>query len=387
MNSTKPVTLVIASVLKPVDDVRMYKKFAKSLARTGKYAVNIIGFYSKMPVYDPTIRFYPLFTFHRLSGKRLLANYFFYQTLKKISPQLIILTTPELFPAVVCYRKRFGVQVVYDIVENYRRNIRHNRGFSSWLIAPLTSLLSFIENRLLVTSQLLLLAEKGYQQELKLPEKTPIQTIENKALKPMHLMQKNKQPGRPMSIIYTGTVSEVYGIEQALAVIKMLIEQEGFLATFTMLGHVPQTQLHKRLQKYARHHPWLVLRTSPQPVPHTDIIALIEQADFGIVSHQPVPSIAHCFPTRIWEYMAYRLPFLLQAHPYWTTYCQPWQCAIPLDFNRPVIHEVRQRMTEEVFYPRGVPDAIYWETEQRKLTEAVEGITTRLLEREAGSIF
>ena len=66
MNNRKPQILVIASVLKPVDDVRMYKKFGKSLARTGKYAVNIVGFQTQATLDDAAIRFHPLFGFSRL---------------------------------------------------------------------------------------------------------------------------------------------------------------------------------------------------------------------------------------------------------------------------------------------------------------------------------
>ena len=376
MNSLKPRVLVIASVLKPVDDVRMYKKFAKSLAGTGKYTVHVVGFRAQAPPVDASVSFYPLFDFARLHRRRLLANYFFYRTLRKIVPDLLILTTPELFPAAWWYRRKRRVCLVYDMVENYGRNIRYNRGVASVLIAPLVRALTFVERRLRNASSLLLSAEKGYVSELNLAPSSVL-VIENKVLTPLPRPAGKAPRPAPLSVIYTGTVSEVYGIHQALALMQSLTEQTACL-TFTVLGHVPQASLHRQLQAYARQHPWLVLRTHDRPVPHDDIIALIQDADFGIVSHQPVPSIAHCFPTRIWEYMAYRLPFLLQDHPYWTEYCRPWECAISLDFNRPPrIEALRQAMTTGSFYPRGVPDTIYWETEAQKLIGALDTLTAR----------
>ena len=368
------MVVVIASVLKPVDDVRMYKKFTKSLVRTGNYTLNIVGFRSRKATADSSVRFYPIFDFPRLSWRRAFANYTFYRTLREISPQLVILTTPELYPALWWYRKRFGVRLVYDVVENYGRNIRYNRGFPRVTVSFFSRGLSIVENSLLTTSQLLLLAEKGYSHELSLPPSAPVCIIENKALKPANLPIRMPSSRRPLSFIYTGTVSEVYGIELALNVMKALIEVEGLPATLTVLGHVPQASLYRRLVTYAEQHPWLTLHISRRPVPHSDILSLIEQADVGIISHQPVPSIAHCFPTRIWEYMAYRLPFLLQAHPYWTEYCTPWECAIPLDFNRPVTHEIAQSVTKGTFYPRGVPDTIYWKSEEKKLVMYLDRI-------------
>ena len=41
--------IVIASVLKPVDDVRAYWKLSQSMAKTNKYEVNIIGNDGKKP--------------------------------------------------------------------------------------------------------------------------------------------------------------------------------------------------------------------------------------------------------------------------------------------------------------------------------------------------
>ena len=376
MNNRKPQILVIASVLKPVDDVRMYKKFGKSLARTGKYAVNIVGFQTQATLDDAAIRFHPLFGFSRLHWKRLVANYFFYQALKRIAPHILILTTPELYPAAWWYRKQFGGSLVYDIVENYGRNIRHNRGFSSLLIVPLAQVIASVERRLLNAATTLLVAEQGYVSELDLPA-SQVYVVENKAMAPQPAASPRVVFNTPLSIVYTGTISEVYGIGQALAVVKSIVEDQGLSATFTVRGHVPQQALHRRLREYARQHSWLVLQTEDHPVPHDDILALIRQADFGVVSHQPVPSIAHCFPTRIWEYMAYRLPFLLQDHTYWTRFCQPWKCAISLDFNRPDVDRIKKQMMENEFYPRGLPDTIYWSTEEKKLLRALDKVTTR----------
>ena len=375
MNPHKPIVLVIASVLKPVDDVRMYKKFAKSLVRTDKYAVNVVGFQAPVPS-DPSVRFYPLFNFSRVHWRRLTATYTFYRILRKIAPEVLILTTPELYPAAWWYHKCYGGCLVYDIVENYGRNIRYNQGFAPWAIRPLFRTLAFVEHRLRSASSLLLSAEKGYIDELALAPST-VTVVENKALRPTHFPNKERNPTNPLSIIYTGTVSEVYGINQALAVVQSLLEREKLSITLTILGHVPQAALHDQLHEYAGQHPWVVLQTQNRPVSHDAIISLIQRADVGIVSHQPVPSIARCFPTRIWEYMAYRLPFLLQDHPYWTDYCAPWQCAIPVDFNQPSTPAIKQKLLAGSFYSRGVPDTIYWETEEKKLLGALDRLIDR----------
>jgi hypothetical protein len=43
----KKTKVVIASILKPIDDSRMYEKFGLSLEQANEYEINIIGFASK----------------------------------------------------------------------------------------------------------------------------------------------------------------------------------------------------------------------------------------------------------------------------------------------------------------------------------------------------
>ena len=450
------ISLVIASVLKPVDDPRMYEKFARSLAATGRYAVNIIGFLPRKEVTDKEIGFYPLFDFHRLSGKRLLTNFKCYQALQRIQPQIIIVTTPELYPAVALFRRHSsGCVLLYDIQENYDRNIHYNQGFGWPWKNVLRWMVRQVERRLIKRAKRYLLAEQGYVQEMsqlpperviiiqnkvvRLPQSTPaILTLkkiykthrhsgifcsdsvrkypESPCLKPQTgyftdtvrgiregdsgsfappgadaLRYANvrtastvddgkvriaesthkKDVSDSLSIIYTGTVSEVYGIRQAMHLAQMLIEKCHPDATFTIVGHVPQHRLHRDLLAWEQQYPWLQLVIDKKPLPHATILSYISQADWGIVSHQPVSSIANCFPTRIWEYMAYQLPFLLQDHPYWVDYCAPWHCAVALDFNNSNVEHVYEQMKQGSFYPHGVPGDIYWEQEAPKLLDAV----------------
>ena len=459
------ISLVIASVLKPVDDPRMYEKFARSLAATGRYAVNIIGFLPRKEVTDKEIRFYPLFDFHRLSGKRLLANFKCYQALQSIQPQIIIVTTPELYPAVALFqRKHSGCVVLYDIQENYDRNIHYNQGFGWPWKNGMRWMVRQVERRLIRRAKQYLLAERGYVQEM--PQLPPERTViiqnkvvlfqpkaailtlekfnkicrhsggrhpgsscsdsapapgeesypESPCLKPqtgnftdaMHGLKEGdsgsfappgadalryanvrtastvddgkvriaesthkKDVSDSLSIIYTGTVSKVYGIRQAMHLVQTLIEKCHPDATFTIVGHIPQHRLYRDLRIWEQQYAWLQLVIDKKPLPHSTILSHISQADWGIVSHQPVPSIANCFPTRIWEYMAYQLPFLLQDHPYWTNYCAPWHCAVALDFNNFNAEHVYEQMRQKPFYPNGMPGDIYWEQEAPKLLDAV----------------
>src|SRR5690606_8100328 len=141
----KKKTLVIASVLKPVNDTRLFEKFGLSISQTNKYEVNIIGFCSKKLQYFPSIHFHPLFNFPRNSWKRLLSSWKYYKTLLKLKPDIIIVTTSELLLVTVVYKILFGAEIYYDIQENYYRNIRFTDTYLQLLRLPLATFVRGIE--------------------------------------------------------------------------------------------------------------------------------------------------------------------------------------------------------------------------------------------------
>src|SRR5690606_5858672 len=122
------IKTVIASVLKPVDDTRMYEKFGLSLQQTYRYEVNIIGFISKNPPEDRDIGFYQIFNFSNSSCMRIFSSFRFEKYLFKIAPSLLIVTTFALLPIAILYKLfNHSTQLVYDVTEIYALNFETNR--------------------------------------------------------------------------------------------------------------------------------------------------------------------------------------------------------------------------------------------------------------------
>ncbi len=70
MNTKKRI--VISSTLKPVDDIRSYRKIGDSLGKTNNYDVKIIGYGSKKTSDNPNIQFIATGVINRLSLKRAI---------------------------------------------------------------------------------------------------------------------------------------------------------------------------------------------------------------------------------------------------------------------------------------------------------------------------
>lgn len=372
----KIVTL-IASVLKPVDDTRMFEKIGLSLHRSNKYEVNIIGFQTKNKSLCSEIRMIQAFRFSRLSIHRFFAPIKFFRTALSIKPALLIISTHELIIPAVLYKLVYSkARLVYDVQENYYRNMLHQGGFSK----PITLVLAiWIRAKELVSKLFFgkyILAEESYTKEFSFSNAKNVIVL-NKYYPISHTTsnQANKSSSTTISnikLIYSGTIHEVYGIHQTIGLAKGLAEILNI--DLLVIGSTKINDTLKYLVKLNKKYSWLTLNIDSDPIPHQEIIASIQQADFGIVSHQPVPSIANCFPTRIYELMAFQKPILLQDHPLWTNYCNRWDSAIAFDFNHVDAAWVAEQMTKRTFYQHGQPDDIYWKSEEEKLLSSLDGI-------------
>src|SRR5882762_5255587 len=98
--------IVIASVLKPVDDTRMLDKMGRTLEAAGTYEISIIGYPSQRNPDGGSITLYPLKAFTRLSAGRFFAPLKVLLLLLKLKPEILIVNTHELL-IVACLNRIF----------------------------------------------------------------------------------------------------------------------------------------------------------------------------------------------------------------------------------------------------------------------------------------
>src|SRR5436189_206672 len=104
MQEMKKRAIVIASVLKPVNDTRMFEKMGRSLAKTNQWSVHIIGFGDAHSSDEPNITFQPLGSFGRISLRRIFAPIKALMIFHKVKPSSIIITTHELLLSALLYK-------------------------------------------------------------------------------------------------------------------------------------------------------------------------------------------------------------------------------------------------------------------------------------------
>jgi hypothetical protein len=364
------IKLIFGSVLKPVDDPRTFEKLAVSLVQTNKYEINIIGFRGKNNSTHPYIRFYPVFNFKRLSFARATASWKFYKILLKVKPEVIIINTYELQLVSCLYKILFGSKLLYDVQENYYRNILYNSDLPKLLKYPLAILSRTIERLCHPMIDHYLLAEAGYAWEMPFIRRK-FTIIENKSIiPPIKSHPINKES--PL-LLYSGTIAEAYGIFEA---INFAVELHRMLPglRFNITGFCPSSITLSKIYELIENQDFIELIGGDYPVSFETIKEAIYSADFGLLSYRMLPSIINSVPTRLFDYAAAGLPMFIPPHSGWINYCNTFKGAIPVNFHQFDAREVILQMKNSTFYPDGPPKKVLWETESPRLTHLFQQI-------------
>jgi glycosyltransferase involved in cell wall biosynthesis len=327
---------------------------------------------------EPAVTAHPIFDGTRLSLGRLTAQWRYWRLLQKLRPDMVIVHAPELLPLTMLWQ-RLGRRrkFIYDIRENYALNVSTQGVYGGLIRRVLAAGLRWVEQRAALKSAAIILAEASYADELPYLRQLPagrVVVLENKyqpapgetlALRPHAL----PGPGQPLRLLYSGTISELNGVEDAIAFARQLHPAWPGGVQLTIIGFCQQPGLRRRLQEAVAQHPeWLRLIGGAAMVPHPEIVAEIGRSDLGLLPYRPHTSTERCRPTKLFEYLAHGLPVLASLNPLWGSLIQEHGAGLEVDFgqalNGPAL-VARLRGTN--FYPDGLPADALWASEGKKL--------------------
>uniref|UniRef100_UPI004047613B hypothetical protein n=1 Tax=Roseivirga sp. TaxID=1964215 RepID=UPI004047613B len=373
----KKTKIIIASILKPIDDTRMFEKLGLSMAKTNKYEVNIIGFISKNTLAHDSIHFYPHGPFQRTSLLRLISSWKVFHIYIKIKPDIIICNTHELLIVTSVYRILFGAKIIYDIRENYVKNIRHTNVFKP-ILKPF--LMAIVRTKELLTRPFFhgfMLAERIYTQQLRFVPKNKSVVIENKyfgtgrQLKPVRPSHKKE-----LTLLFSGTISESNGVFDAIKITEQLHILDASIR-LKIIGYCALKRDLLRLQESVEGKDFIELIGGDYLVPHDLIVKEIKNADFGFVLKKPNKGINDDkLLTRLFEYTANQLPILLLENPTWVRFCDEFNAAITVNPDQVNAQEVLQQMKTTDFYTKGNTNNSLWHSEETKFLDFISKFNT-----------
>jgi len=364
LQEIKKTRIVIASLLKPVDDTRMFEKLGQTLSEEAE--VHIIGYPSQLIPYHPNITFHSLRPFNRLSPGRLIAPFTVLRLLINKTPNLFITTTHELLWIGVLSKIFLSCRFMYDVQENYGRNILYIPAFPKF-IRPFIA--AYVRCKEWITSPFVnhfLLAERGYEKELRFSGNRKI-VIENKTKK-VDTIAKKKNDGH-INLLFTGTLAETTGVFTAIEIAQQLYGVDPSIR-LTIIGYCSLQATLEKIRNTIRNKNFIQLIGGDRLVPHSEIVSAIQSHDFGIIAYAENPSIVNSIPTKLYEYLGYQLPILMIDYQPWIEMTKPYQAAIP--FNMLILKpdEVLSQMKTQPFYST-IPQDVFWDSEAEKLKKII----------------
>lgn len=360
--------IAIASLLKPVDDTRAYEKMAITLARAG-HDVHVVGLASSTSPRHPSIHFIPIGKFSRLSVSRLLAPLKIAAKLRKVKPELLIVNTHELLIVAVLNRILFGTKIIYDIQENYYQNILWTDAFPRLLRPALATWVRLKERALARLFHSFFLAEKCYAHELPFAAEKSV-VLENKC-SVSATFKREPVRGR-IQLLFTGTLAESTGVYRSIRLAEQLHKHDSSVH-LNIIGYCPRQQERDELKRQIHDKPFIQLTGGNELIPHAQILEAIASAHVGIIAYPPSPHIENRIPTKLYEYLAHRLPIIMEHKEQWSSWL-PHNACFEIDFEN--VHPVlllRQLQTRGTTpYPT---DEFEWKSEAPRLVAEINRLS------------
>ncbi|WP_162426215.1 glycosyltransferase family protein [Pontibacter pudoricolor] len=368
--------ILLASLLKPVNDTRMYGKLGLSLCKLPDTRVHIAGFTAPAPAYLPAnMQLHPIFSFKRLSIGRLSAQQKFWSLLQTIKPDLLIVGTHELLLPAWLFARNYKCRLIYDIRENYSLNLTSQDAYNPILKRVLATGVETIEKLTAPTIDHFFLAEQSYARELTFLSNR-YTVLENK-YKPAVNYSLPTTPVRvnteTIKLLYSGTIAGIYGIFEAIKLTEQL-HLLNLNVTLTIIGYCAHTPTLQKLKQTIAGKPYITLIGGAHLIPHPEILQAIASHNVGLLPYQPNPSTFRCIPTKLYEYMAYGLPILIQQNPVWENLLTKADAGLTIDFKNYNPKNLLQALYKSSFYRPGIPTAIFWKSEEEKLLQVVGNI-------------
>jgi glycosyltransferase involved in cell wall biosynthesis len=366
---SSPIPVVIASTLKPVNDIRAYEKVALSLGETNKYQLNIIGFFEEKLPENTGIRFFSGIRHYNSITERILIQFKFSYQILKIKPKLVICCTYELIPVASLLKALLKFKLVYDVQENYRCNLNLNPNLLGIKKKIACFVIKWAER--VPGIELFLLAEKCYRTEM--PEKAPFLILENKHSGEIeHHSTIRFEAEQPIKFCITGTLSPFFGTLDGIHWFKNLINEYPNLS-LQIIGHCPFPKYSEEILKVAKGVNQIHIEISQSPLSHDRMIQTLRDSDISLLPYRSNKCFQNKIPTKLFECAALGLPVFMTPNPVWEIFFGEYQGGFPVDFGQPQ-HAVLtfKKALKQTYFSRQVSESVLWKNDKIRFQKAIE---------------
>ena len=252
----------------------------------------------------------------------IIGSYCVLKFVLKNKIKFIHLHDPELL-IVGQLLKFFGIRVVYDMHENLPKQILTKSWIQDWIRKPLSKLISAMM-RVLLHDVPVVFAEKSYAQDYNWVHNYVV--VQNfPTLAPTELESVRKYD--VFTVGYIGGVSRERGV---LAVVSAIdeIRRLGYNVNFECLGPISAEIANNPLFLSSVQDGWV---NAPGRVDGPKGWKSIARCHVGVAILSPLPNYIDSWPTKMFEYMAMKLPVLVSDFPLYRSVVVNNSCGVVVD--------------------------------------------------------
>ncbi|MBX7241648.1 MAG: hypothetical protein K1X92_07855 [Bacteroidia bacterium] len=247
-------------------------------------------------------------------------------------PDVLIVHSPELLMIAVLYKFFFRNKIlVYDVLEDYRKNLRHHPFMGTSPKKLLSFAVSVWERFWIRFFDHVWYAEFCYDGIHRIPDDKKVCLVNRFTPKAMTFMPDVPLPSIPF-MVCTGTLNRTWGVKKTLLLWQAFNEfsplhliLSGFTFDEEVLpmidNFVRKSGLHDRVTKVGLN----------EYVPYPVILHYIQHCTFGTGLYDLPPNIQGKIPTKFYEFLAMRKPLLFTEDPFWNGLNQQWNLGVPVN--------------------------------------------------------
>jgi glycosyltransferase involved in cell wall biosynthesis len=352
----------------PTFDIRIFHKECKTLAQAGHDVTLIAQADWKEKVVDG-VRVIGL---PRIGGRhqRLRLWRQIVSKVRRLGPDIVHFHDPELLLIASFFRP---ARLIYDCHESYAEAMLSTAWIPPSLRHIVSRLVAFLEPTLARRTDAIVVTVDSHAAPFQ-KAKRPIVILHNFPLLSDFDVARCAD-GK--TVIHLGSQDKVRGCSIIIEAMKLVVERVPE-ARLLLVGHFHEreykAEIHQLIAAY--HLEKAVVLTGR--VPYADIPKWLAQADVGLIALQETEKFKTCIPTKLFEYMASRLPVVASDLPPARRFMNGLDCGFLVEPAHPqayaeaieylLSHPAEaKRMAENG--PRAVEETYNWGSEAEKLVK------------------
>ena len=306
-------------------DTRIFQKECRSLAKEG-YRVSLIVPHVTHESVDG-VDIIPLPRFHNRLIRMSRGVREIYRFARRLEADLYHCHDPELMPVGIMLKLSTRARVVYDVHEDYPKNMRSKK----WLFPPLRFLASWgMRGCERVTAGLVngIVAATEHIATRFPPKRTHV--VRNHPLLEMmsHSPDHHRKFENNLNLIYTGGITDHRGIQQIVQALDYVKTPQ---ARLILLGR----NMHPYIADEIRSMPGYRRVEYLGHVPYETMFRHLDSAAIGLICNQPRYGYDLALPNKLFEYMSAGLPIIASNFKSWEEIVKGNDCGIMVDPTSP----------------------------------------------------